>query len=105
MTLRETMAALINDGYELKSKGIVRFHIKNYDAKIDDTLQLPTRMNNAILRNKLITIGDLIDYIGNGVIRGIGAKTIRETKQAIIEWYWSTLDDTGKAKYIQELFV
>ena len=106
MTLKKTIETMVANGYKLKEDaGKIQFSIKKYDTDVRE-LKLPTRAENAIARNHIKTIGELIDYFSGGIqsLKGIGTKTIKETKLAIIEWYWNQLDEKGRAAYLQTLF-
>ena len=107
MTLRETMALLISEGVELKSNdGNVGFKIKNADTSIVD-VDMPNRGRNALFRNGARTVGDVVDLFnsGSGKMKGVGDKTLRETKQALIEWNWSMMTQMEQREYLKTLFV
>ena len=107
MTLRETMALLISEGVELKTKrnGKLDFNIKNPDTSIMD-IGMPNRGVNALMRNGARTVGDVLDLFERSTnLKGVGEKTLRESKQALIEWNWSMMTQSEQRQYLETLFV
>lgn len=109
MTMMETIAKMVSEGYELKrnEQGNINFPIpqKIYEKFVSD-VEFPKRIENYTLRNNIHTIDMLIDVFNSGEkLKGIGNETIKDAKVSILETIWESLDEVGRAKYLQEVFV
>jgi len=109
MTMMETIARLMAEGYELKrnSQGNINFPVpeKIYKKFVSD-VEFPKRIENYTLRNNVHTIDTLIDLFNSGEkLKGIGGETIKDAKVNILEAIWESLDEVGRVKYLQEVFV
>ena len=108
MTLRETMALLISERVELKrnERGKMDFGMKHVNTLLMD-IDMPNRGRNALLRNGARTVEDAIDLFNGAAakMKGVGEKTLRETKQALIEWNWSMMTQMEQREYLKTLFV
>lgn len=71
------------------------------------SLNLGTRVDNALKRNKIFTVGDLLDKYKTmeqfSRIKGIGEKSIDELMVALLNLQCSLLDDKGKEEYVKML--
>ena len=109
MTLMETIARLVSEGYTLKrnKRGNVDFPVpKEIYKKYVSDIEFPKRIENYSLRNDVHTIDTLIDVFNAGdKLKGIGKETIKDAKVNILEVIWESLDEVGRVKYLQEVFV
>ena len=109
MTMMETIARMVSEGYELKrnEQGDINFPVpKKIYEKTVRYVEFPKRIENYTLRNKIYTIDMLIDVFNSGEkLKGIGGETIKDAKVSILEAIWKSLDEVGRAKYLQEVFV
>lgn len=108
MTLMETIARLMAEGYELKrnSQGNINFPVpKNIYRKFVSDVEFPKRIENYSLRNKVYSIDEMIDLFNAGdKLKGVGKETIKDAKVNILETVWESLDEVGRAKYLQKIF-
>lgn len=65
-------------------------------------LSISTRARNCMLRDKWNTIDDVINHINSSRCRGLGVKTIKEIKTAILKFEYENYKP-GKVKYLQKL--
>lgn len=109
MKLSATIDKLVSEGYVLKvvDNNVVNMGIKQVNTRVED-LDLSTRALNAIKRNGINTIEELIDMMNSAlyrkVIRGMGNLTKKEIRNALIEWNWSNMNETQRVKYLQTIF-
>lgn len=99
--LKATVAAV-------QKNGKFKFPIYESDAfyirSIDDLNITNTRANNAIKRNHIKTIADLVamwDDLDH--LRGLGAKSICDIKYALCEFQFGLIEDNKKKDYLQRI--
>ena len=89
--------------YYTKRKVIIPIKKITHDRSIDE-LFLTTRTSNALKRAKLMTFGDLLDYVENGnqlkKIRGFGVTSIQEFYEQILDYHFELLNADEKVEFL-----
>lgn len=89
--------------YYTKRKVIIPIKSNTHDLSIDELI-LTTRTSNALKRAKLMTFGDLLDYVENGnqlkKIRGFGATSIQEFYEQILDYHFELLNADEKVEFL-----
>lgn len=87
---------------------VLTFHFHNYDVMakrpIED-LGMECRAFNGLKRNGINTIGEIIDKWDTlNKLRYVGATTIKAIKNAVVAFYYDTLDTEEKKQFWRETF-
>ena len=89
------------------SDGNVRFPIiekSSFMEKSIDELDLNVRAYNALRRNGIKTVSEILDNIDTlPKIRGCGRKTVNDILYKVCCNYYSTLDKKGRESYLQKI--
>ena len=89
--------------YYTKRKVIIPIKKITHGRSIDE-LFLTTRTSNALKRAKLMTFGDLLDYVENGkqlkTIRGFGVTSITEFYEQILDYHFELLNADEKVEFL-----
>lgn len=68
------------------------------------SLNLDTRSSNALQRNRITTIGELLDKIPEiGKIHGLGTKSKSKIMYELCVFNYASLDDKKKKEYIEKI--
>ena len=104
---------LMNNGYTISQAfaicGVKHVSIPfSYNDLQFDVLEMPfdTRIKNALMRNHLTTIGDVIRYVEDGnkitSIHGLGVNSIKLLMENILDVLWDCLTNDEKEMVLIE---
>lgn len=89
--------------YYTKRKVIIPIKTETYGCYIDE-LELTTRTSNALKRARIMTFGDLLDYVENGnqlkTIKSFGATSIKTFYEQILDYHFELLNADEKVKFL-----
>ena len=89
--------------YYTKRKVIIPIKEITHDIALDE-LDLTTRTSNALKRARLMTFGDLLNYVENGnqlkTIKGFGATSIITLYEQILDYHFELLNATEKVRFL-----
>lgn len=78
---------------------------KEMEATTIEVLELSARSSNGLMRNKLITIGDLVNYLETKPLektRGIGAISVKEIMTKMFRYNYKNLKPERKQSWFKE---
>lgn len=102
---QEGIIATLYRYYESRFKTRIAFSQAACDLHIDD-LQLSVRSNNALKRQGIFTMGQVIDAIANDElvrIRNLGRKSINEIKTTVLEMGFRHLSDQERYRFFENM--
>lgn len=111
MTLMQTIDALLEEGYQLKKQEgtteiVFPLETKRLNVSIAE-LNIKNKALRLLILCKCVSVNDVVDMIKIGFpkVTGVGTTTIKEIKNAVLDWYYSTLSPIEQAAFIKEIFV
>lgn len=101
---KKLSAALFN--VYSKRRISIPYSSKWFDISIRD-LSLNSRITNALLRQHLQTLNDIVDFIerGNKItdVRNLGVNSCYELMEAILDYAWSCMSTTEQAEFLIDI--
>lgn len=89
--------------YYIKRKVVIPVKTSVYNYPID-VLDLTTRTSNALKRTRIMTFGDLLDYIENGnqlkTIKNFGATSIMDFCEKLLDYNFDLLNSNEKVEFL-----
>lgn len=98
-TISEALSAV----YE---KRIVHIPFNDADLNVEVTrLKMPGRITNALMRSRLKTVGDIVEYAdtnrdGLRDIQNLGKTSIMELMETLLDYYWERMSVTERARFL-----
>ena len=71
-------------------------------------LKMPSRITNALMRTRLKTIGDVVEYADNNRdglrdIPNLGKTSIMELMETLLDYYWERMSVTERAHFLLDV--
>lgn len=96
-TFSEDLKAKQAVGYRLKS-GTIPFPVYHLDGVPIEELNLSQRASNGLKRAQIMTIDAILEKDLNAV-RNLGVKSVREIKNAVLNYSYDRMSDNQKAEF------
>ena len=97
----EDLATLAANGIKLKGK-LIGFPVYHVDGVPIEELCLSTRAFNALRRNQIATIGEILE-IDVYKIRNMGSKSAREVKNAVLNYSYDRMTEKQRQEFWREV--
>lgn len=97
---------VIMGNVEFINNGTIRFQMNHMDRMVGelDNLTLSDRASNALHRNGIHTIERLTEKMGMYHAKGVGAKSIKEIKNAYMSYYYDQLNDEERKQFWRDTY-
>lgn len=102
----KTISEALSTVYE---KRIVHIPFNDADLDVEVTrLKMPGRITNALMRNRLKTVGDVVEYAdtnsdGLRDIQNFGKTSIVSLMETLLNYYWERMSVTERAHFLLDV--
>lgn len=98
---RDFITIMTQTGIDRKNFRFVLRGTQKFDNEdIADLVPLSTRSANALYRNNIFTVGQLMDSWNLiGSLKNVGKKSVKEIKTGLIAWYYAQLSEEGRKQF------
>lgn len=84
----------------------IKFPVYHVDGVSVDELNLGTRAGNGLKRAKIMTIGELLDEnVDLYKMRNMGVKSVKEIKNAVLNYSYDHMSDKQKEDFWKEIMI
>ena len=100
----EDLAAMQAKGFKIKA-GLKGFPVYNTKGVGIDELNIGTRAANGLRRAQIFTVDDILSKSSADLykLRNMGVKSVREVKNAVLEYSYEHMDDKQKKEFWKEV--
>lgn len=104
MSFGSDLAVMETKGFKLK-KGLNGFPVYNTKGVSIDELNLGARASNGLKRAQVKTVDDLLEISSADLykMRNMGVKSIREIKNAVLNWSYDHMNDRQREEFWKEV--
>lgn len=101
----QDLIKLTNEGFRFKATNL-KFKLKGISNYPIDEPELPTKAYNWSRRKEIKTLGEFIENFEKFAnSRGIGVKTIQDTKNTILQFAYSKMNKANRQEFWKSVLV